>query len=195
MNKQFIFLLLAIFLLGITTAGEVENDLLKQRDCIQLAQSCASCSYINLSYVKYPNQSYVIRGEYPMTKNGTSYNYSFCDTGTLGTYEWCHHGDINGTDTPNCLRFEVTPSGFTGTFGFYVIILIFSIGIILMGFYIEDNWVIMFGSIGLYFVGLYMLFFGIDGMKDVIYTKAFAIIILFVAAYFSIRGAYEALNG
>ncbi len=40
-------------------------------------------------------------------------------------------------------------------------------------------------------MGLYILFFGLDGIRDPVYTWAIGIIILMLAAYISLRSAYE----
>lgn len=89
---------------------------------------------------------------------------------------------------------EVTPNGFLNNFGYYIIILLLSFGVMLIGFYIEDHWIVMFGSLGLYFLGIYTLFFGINGMLDKTYTWGFSILILGLAMYFSIRAGYEAFQ-
>jgi hypothetical protein len=85
----------------------------------------------------------------------------------------------------------VTPSGFVGTLGFYFIILILSLGIIVFGISIRDPIITILGSLGLYFIGLYIILFGIDGFKDPVYTWALGIIILFLAAYISGKSAWE----
>jgi len=104
----------------------------------------------------------------------------FC---TDGTYSYSNEGYYN-----------ITPSGFTGTLGFYILILILSFGVIILGFGLQDAVIVILGSFGLYFIGLYILFFGLDGMKDPVYTWAIGLIILMLAAYISIRSAVELLN-
>lgn len=89
--------------------------------------------------------------------------------------------------------FEVTPDGLDNTTMFYIIILILSAGVIIFGYYIQDATVILLGSFGLYFVGLYILFNGVDGFKDPVYTWAIGIIVLMLAVYFSIKAALETI--
>lgn len=91
--------------------------------------------------------------------------------------------------------FEVTPSGFTGSAVFYFIILILSFGIIILGFSKNDAPIVILGSFGLYFVGLYILFFGIDGIKDAVYTWAIGIIVLMLASYISLKSSSELIEG
>jgi len=109
----------------------------------------------------------------------------------IGNYAWtltCQNTNVGGYASG---YFEITPNGLSDTLGFYFIILILSLGIVILGFYLRDPTITILGSFGLYFIGLYILFFGIDGMMDQVYTWAIGIIILMMAAYISIRSAYE----
>jgi hypothetical protein len=111
---KFKFLLLIIFsllLLNIISAEESGGVLTgKQNDCIQLPQECADCTYVTLTSIQYPNmsRSYINTA---MTKQGSSFNYSFCNTNDLGQYVYCVIGDVGGTDTVACKDFEVTSTG------------------------------------------------------------------------------------
>lgn len=125
MKNRFLFLLAFIFIIGIATATESGGTLIgKQDSCIQLPQECTSCSYVVLTSIQYPNlsRSYV---NSTMTKQGSSYNYSFCDTANLGNYIYCTTGDVDGTDTSACKPFEITCNGKEKPAG--IVIVLFSI--------------------------------------------------------------------
>lgn len=191
-NKLFLTILTGLFLISFTSAvGDI--GIVKQFDCIDLYNYCPSCSYINLTAIQYPNGS-TNTMNLVMEKTENNYKYEFCGTKLLGKHSYTTCGDKEGTESCEDITFEVTPSGFSGTLGFYFLILALSFGIILLGFYMEDAPIVILGSFGLYFVGLYILFFGIDGMKDPTYTWALGIIVLMLAAYISIRSAYELIN-
>lgn len=191
-------ILILVFIMGVffINAASAVGDIgiVKQHKCIDLYNYCPTCTYINLTAIQYPNGSIETTNE-AMTKTDNNYEYSYCSTELLGEYSYTTCGDKDGTETCEDITFEVTPSGFTGTLGFYIIILVLSFGIILLGFYLDDAPIVILGSFGLYFVGLYILFFGITGMKDVVYTWAIGIIILMLAAYISVRSAYELMTG
>jgi len=156
-----------------------------------ITQTCASCSYVNIS-VK--NLNGFVLNNVGMNENGSGvWTYDYTPTEN-GRYDVIGKGDLSGTDTSFATYFEVTPSGFTGTLGFYILIFILSLGIILLGYYSEDAIIILLGSMGLAFVGLYLLFYGIDGMKDSVYTEGIAIIITGLASYLMFRGGSEFLN-
>ena len=121
----------------------------------------------------------VTRGNF--TRNGAYSQLVVCNTTDLG-------GFLSAS-------FEVTPTGLINLFGFYIIILLISATLIIWGFAIRDPWIIIFGTFGLYFVGLYIMLNGIVGIRDMVTTWAIALIILGVAAYLSIRAAQEVING
>ena len=192
MKNTIILLLLILttnFVIAVGSIGTV-----KQFDCISLYNYCPTCSYINLTGMKYPNGT-INDMNLAMTKSNHNYNYTFCDTDSLGKHFYTTCGD-KGSTTPACedIDFEVTPSGFTLTTGFYILLMILSVGFVVLGFYIQDNWVIVLGGFAMVFLGLFQLFYGINDFKDNVYTWGLGIVFLMTGAYFSVRGSYEALS-
>ena len=116
------------------------------------------------------------------------YNLTHFDTGLYKVDMVCVDGGLQGTDT---LYYEVTGDGRNTSIGFYAIILIISLGLIVLGLYMEDPIFALFGSFGLYFVSLYILFNGIAGTKDAVTTWGIGLITLGVAMYVSTRTSYE----
>jgi hypothetical protein len=103
----------------------------------------------------------------------------------------CVASDLGGYLTSG---YEVTPTGIISSIGYYILILIFSLGIIVLGLWSRDAPITILGSFGLYFLGIYILFFGIVGVKDTTYTWAISIIILGLAFYVSVRSAHELIT-
>lgn len=97
-------------LLSLASAQSPTLGVFKQNQCINLIQTCPDCSYSNISSILYPNSSQVL-GLVSMTKLGTMYNYTFCNTNTSGIYLVNGYGDLAGTLTTWNYNFEVTPSG------------------------------------------------------------------------------------
>lgn len=106
-------------------------------------------------------------------------------------HAYCVNGDIGG-DYPFAI--EVNESGLSNNPSFYFLILILSFGVIGVGFYIGDAPFVILGSLGLYFVGFYILFYGINGIKDQVYTWALGLITLGLAFYISAKSSAELLN-
>lgn len=198
MNTKKIYLTFAlVFLIGIVSASSPTLGTFRVGSNIELKQTCTIngtfCDLCNITSVDYPNGTIIVN-DVEMTKRVGDFNYSLVASNTMiiGTYRvngYCDYGsDVRKTWV---YTFEVTPSGFTGTLGFFILILVLSAGLIILGFIIKDAPVTILGSFGLTFLGLYILFNGFADIRDPIYTWAIGIIILMVASYIGIKSAYE----
>ncbi len=182
-------------MISFISAPERTWGTVQQRDCIVLTQTCDNCSFSNITSIQFPNKtSYAIKGETVMEKVGTLYNYTYCGTDSLGQYIVTGHGDDDGIDTIWRADFEVSPTGLPSNLGFYIIVLILSLGIIIFGVTRNDPIITLLGSFGLYFLGLYILFNGIVGVKDLVTTWAIGIIMLGLAMYVSIKSAHALIT-
>lgn len=119
---------------------------------------------------------------------------NFSQPASFGYLFECNSTSI-GVGGSVAIGFEVTPTGLDDTYTFYVIILLITAVLLIWGFSIRDPWVIIFGTFGLYFSGLYIILNGIVGIKDMVTTWAIGLILLGLAAYLSIRAAQEVMNG
>ena len=108
--KKILILIVGMFLMSFTSAAISDLGTFKQDECIELPQSCTSCTYNNISKILYPNSSIAL-GEAAMTKDGNEYNYTFCNTSALGEYVINGHGDLDGTDTIWNYGFAVSYTG------------------------------------------------------------------------------------
>lgn len=79
----------------------------KQGECIQL-KTVLNASAVNITSIQYPNKTSIYLNE-PMTKNGYSFNYSFCNTGSPGEYIYDYCDAVGNCYVNN---FESTVSGF-----------------------------------------------------------------------------------
>lgn len=112
----------------------------QQNTCIRLWQTCADCSGVNISEVVGPPSQSLYLSNVVMTKIGTSYNYSFCNTSIQGSYVYKTFGNStsNGICTQN-IHFEVNGSGDVLTEGESILYLF-----------------ILFGGIGLFCLWVYL---------------------------------------
>lgn len=201
-NKAFlIFLFLLILLAGSTSAATdtvVADDVYRVNSQINYAKPCfyngtycsgsAQCNFT----VFDPDGDVIIDGE-TGTNKGTYHNVSITFT-EIGLYKIdmvCLDNSLYGSDT---FYAQVSGDGFNSTTGFYLLIVIFSLGLIGLGLYKEDATITLLGSFGLFFLGIYILFNGVVGIKDATTTWATGLITLGVAAYVSIRSGLELIT-
>lgn len=101
----------------------------KQGECVNI-KTILNSTEVNISTISYPNSTIIVSNE-PMTKNGYSFNYSFCDTNTLGVYIYDYFDDGGNVYVNN---FEITRNGSPAASGsvivLFAIIFIISAGLI-----------------------------------------------------------------
>ena len=115
MKKIFLILIIGIFLivgLGLASAEQQTLGTFKQNSCIQLTQTCGNCTYNNISFVYMTLDVILYNVSDQMSKVGTFYNYSFCNTSTIGEYNVHGFGDPDGTQTSWTYDFGITGTGF-----------------------------------------------------------------------------------
>jgi len=191
--KKLIILLLIISLIPLALAQDYLPH--KQNTDFDLIISSNNGTQCNWTYIQYPDGT-KISYNLNMTKIGTEFNYTidknnFTQLGSNCMGITCFDG--SEYETGSVCR-EITPNGFIGTLGFYILILVLSLGIIILGFSLGDAPIVILGSFGLYFIGLYILFYGLVGIKDLVYTWGLALIILGLAFYISVKSAWELIE-
>ncbi len=103
MKKIILTIILGIFLISLASAS---LGTFKQDDCVNI-KTILNTSTVNISTISYPNTSIVVSNK-EMTKNGKTFNYSFCNTNTLGIYLYDYF-DAEGNTYIN--DFKITPNG------------------------------------------------------------------------------------
>jgi len=194
MSNKFILIILLLLCLTTTVNAEVQTlGTFKQNTCVNLIQTCSNCSYSNISSVIAPNSASLL-GQVVMTKISNVYNYSFCSTSQIGSYIVNGISDVDGSQVVWAYDFQITPSGSNNNPNFYYIIFIASLGVMILGFVLKNAPIVILGSFGMVYLGLYIILFGINGIKDTVYTWGFGIILLAVAGYIGIKSAYEMIT-
>jgi len=194
MSNKFILIILLLLCLTTTVNAEVQTlGTFKQNTCVNLIQTCSNCSYSNISSVIAPNSASLL-GQVVMTKISNVYNYSFCSTSQIGSYIVNGISDVDGSQVVWAYDFQITPSGSNNNPNFYYIIFIASLGVMILGFVLKNAPIVILGSFGMVYLGLYIILFGINGIKDTVYTWGWGIIILAVAGYIGIKSAYEMIT-
>jgi hypothetical protein len=111
MKNKILILFALVFALSFILASDGESIGTYQQDsCVKLPQTCADCTYSNISAVGSPNGT-LYSVEKAMTKSGTYWEYEYCNTSQLGEYKVNGHFDVGGIDSVFNYIFEITPSG------------------------------------------------------------------------------------
>ena len=188
-------LFIVCFLGSLSSVSATNIGTFKLGTNAELTNYCAvgTCTYMNISSVKFPDSSMTYLNK-AMTKNGNNYNYTFNGTTTIGDYTFVTCGNPDGVVYCDSDTFTVTPNGFVNSPLFYIIFLLVAIGLIVLGYSVQDYWLIILGGFVLFLFGLYVLLYGIAGMKDTAYTWGIGIVVIMVGAYFGIRAAMEQLE-
>lgn len=169
-RKVYLLILMGMFLIGMVSAEECTHSLAYpavQGSSINLTQVCDNCTYVNITKIVYPNQSFAFLGEGSMTKNGVNFYYPFSSTNSTGTYYYTTKGDLNGILTSQSICFDVTGSGRETTTGNALIIAIavfffLIIGILCFVGFLKSNkiqmkWTFILGSLMSFLAGVNLI--------------------------------------
>ena len=159
-----------------------------------LVQTCNNCTYCSAT-LYYPNNTMLLNNV-SMTKTGSVFNYSLSSgqVNIIGEYCWYYNcGNAQESDTGE-ICFDVTSTGFQNLTSLYFIILGLGIVFIVMGFVIKDAWITILGTFGLYAVGLFIIIYGIEPLKNLYLTRAIGLVVLGIAMYISINSAIEVIE-
>lgn len=125
MNKKLLlYFVITLFIIIPTLASTDFLGTFKTDESINLIQTCASCTYNNITSVTAPDSSLVV-SDVAMTKDGLYYNYTLASQDLTGTYNVCGVGDLDGTDTVWCYNFDVTYTGKAYENNLLVVVLVY----------------------------------------------------------------------
>ncbi len=183
-NKLIIGMLLSIVMITLVSASMSSLGTFKQGQCIELKQTCASCSYVNFTRVSYPDSTRALTNV-QADKEGSLFNLEFCNTGQLGRYIVEGIGDVDGTDTVFAYDFEITPTGALERSPAFVIILLS--GILLFGFlgfmFRQD----MFLHILFLFMSMLIMLYGIRELHMPVLFFSTLIVVIIAFVYYVIQ--------
>lgn len=175
----------------------MNNIISYTKPCTNNGTWCSASTTCNYTFYGKDNSVQINnQGASSVGVNGSSlweYNITQVETG-LYKVDFICNDQVDAGANIETLYYQVTGDGFNSSLGFYILILAISFGVILLGFKLEDPWITILGTFGLYFVGIYILFNGIAGTKDAVTTWGVGIIVLAVAGYVSIKSAVETMS-
>lgn len=195
MKKTFFFIFLSFFLfVSMLSAVALIDDAVygtsSANSDITLFQYSNETS-CNITRILSPDST-VLLSNVNMSRDETVYSY-FVDGGNfsiIGRYT------VSGECENNIWTYwiDITPSGFAGLSQYYWLIIVIVICILGLGFYLEDHWILVIGSVGLLFLGFLIMTQGIDFVKNTNYTYPIGIILWGLAFYIMFRSLIELLK-
>lgn len=204
MKRNNILFALAFLTLILFVNGALAEDPSQSFEVGKNAKILFSCSYANSFCnasttcnvtINNPDSSLLISNK-QATKIDYQYNYTLNPSQTLVIGEYKVNAICFNGATPSDVKsfsIKVNPSPYASVSNYYWLILVVVYFIIALGIWKQDITITLLGTLGLYFIGLYILFYGVDIIKNT-YTNAFAFINLGVAFYLSVRMALEYFN-
>jgi len=191
-TKNFLMaLFVGVFLVSLASASLESLGTFQQNTCIDISQTCASCSYVNISSVSNKDNSTIVSNVGMTDLGNGEWRYEFCNTSYLGRYDVRGMGDINGVDSSFASFFEVTPSGtsFTNALSlplFLPMILMLLITVFwffLTGFTDRKEYKFTFILFGMLFI-IFSIAFGIIASREVLY--GFPLLYGFVNSFYKV---------
>lgn len=162
--KHLLILLVFAILLFSMNLSSAELQGVTQGECVNI-RTQSNYSSINLSTITVGSQTIVINTEMENLA-GNTFNYTYCNTYTLGTYvyDW-----FPCDSSESCVNsFTVTPSGNTGTanivFFIFVIVLIYAFTF--TSFFGRNIPLTILGGMAMIFLGVYLVNNGIIIFRD-----------------------------
>lgn len=183
-----IFLLSQIYsILGIPTLGVFKVD-----TCVELKQTCANCSFVNLTTIIFPDSSTAnINAE--MTKSGSGFNYTFCNNTMLGKYIVNGIGDPQGVATIYAYDYSITTTGNSYPYTIPLFLGLVAFILLIMGFWIKNNYVVFISGTLFVVLGLYTMIYGLSVISD-FYTQALSYIFVGVGLLLILASSFSAIN-
>jgi len=194
MRKILLTIIIGIFLINFTSAAISNLGTFKQGECISLIQTCVSCTYNNISRVVVSPSSDVVLQNVVMTRDGTFYNYTLCNTTLLGEYHVNGFGDLDGTQTKFNYYLNVTPSGDKGVLGLFIILIAGAYAIGFIGFFGKHEWVSVLGGLAMMLLGVYIARYGIDVYRNFM-TIGFSYFTIGLGGLFTLVPLIEMIRG
>lgn len=173
------------------TSVSASLGVFKQYECINIVVPL-NTSAVNLTNVITPSPSDIAVSNKPMTKSGSLFNYTFCNTSKLGTYTYGFCDLDNGECYSN--SFDVNPTGqaTNSIFNNAYLWIIGLIGLVCVffGIYARVPWFGFIGGAMFLLLGVYTMIYGFNNFTD-LYTRGIASAFLGVGIFFLFVSAYE----
>lgn len=196
MNKNiFIFMIPMMILMSAIVIADSGQELgtFKLNDCINLKVTCANCTFVNITSINRVGNIYPLLGQVSMTKQGTEYNYTFCNNSALGQYNIYDKGDSDGILTTSDFKYFITTTGTNKGDNLPLFLSIGAVILLIIAIYTKNLYFSFISGVIFLISGIYMMIYGLESIAD-FYTRAFAYIEIGLGIIFTLASAYELIE-
>ena len=189
-----LFLLLLITLCvctSVVNASIEDIGTVKQYDCITLPQTC-NCTFVNITTIMFPDKTYTTINQ-EMTRDGTYFNFTFCNTSMIGMHIVNGVGNNDGSSSPFNYWFEVTTTGNNAPYAIPLFLGLAAFILLILAFVMKNNYIGFITGTLFIVLGLYLMIYGLSVISD-FYTQSLAYISLGVGLLLLLASAYSAIN-
>ena len=143
-KRDLLILSFVLFMIFILPMVQGNLGTWKQDDCVSI-RVLSNCTSVNLSEVTAGTNVYILNSE--MTNlAGQTFNYTFCNTSTIGTYTYSWNPNCVDCSTNDCgNNFDITESGTKVSLSNGIIVLVFiflgGLCFFLGNTYNQDKWI------------------------------------------------------
>ena len=195
-TKKVVMILIAVMILllsqicpilAVSTLG-----VFKVNTCVELKQTCANCSYVNITSILFPDSTpTIINSE--MTKSGSEFNYTFCNNSMLGNYIVNGIGDPQGVQTIFAYDYSITTTGISAPYTIPLFIGLAAFILLIFAFGMKNNYIAFISGTLFVVLGIYLMIYGLSIISD-FYTQALSYVSLGIGLLLILAAAYSAIN-
>ena len=110
-------------------------------------------------------------------------------TGEGAAMAFCNNSAYGGFTK---VEFEVTPTGDESAFGLQIFLFIFLFGLVILGFFIKNEWIVILSGMGLIALGIFSLTQGISSFRNDL-TQMVSLVTIGIGAIVSIVTALQVI--
>lgn len=113
MKKLWMIVMMGIFLMSLISFTSALDSLgtFEQNECVEIKQACATCSFVNISMINFPDSSIALSNVEMNNVGNGGWNYTFCNNSFIGRYDIIGKGDKDGVDTSFAMFYKITMDG------------------------------------------------------------------------------------
>jgi hypothetical protein len=197
-NKIILTIILGIFLLAslgfasATTFKQYQQNATLKVPCSYNGTNCDDTAVVNLSII-YPNGTTMVNNKLMNNTGNGMPSYEIPNANTLGIYSYKTSATQNGISGSYTNVFDITTTGIDANNKIPIFLLIFSVVLLVLGFWFESPPIGFFSGILFMLTGVYLMIYGFGDIND-LYTRAFAYVVIALGMITSVLAGFSMIE-